>query len=493
MREYFLLALAGSLSVASYAPLEYWWLMPLCLMVIYFYWSKETSPLQAFKQGFVFAFFQFLVGVSWVYVSLHTFGNMPPVMAGIAVILFVLIWAVLHGLVGYVFALLSSKSHKWFQVILFASLWVIADWSRTFIVGGFPWLDVGYSQTTRFLSSYAPIGGVYLVSFALLLISAFFMQLLMNLRRSKQGVVIPALSIVCISASAIALKPVQWTEPTGEAISVALVQADIPIESKWEQSFRDELLTRYYELLPKSPTDLVVFAETALPFYLHNTTDEFWESLSANAGSLIAGVIESDPITGKLYNSAVMTCGAERQVYRKHHLVPFGEYLPLRRFLSWLLDYLQIPMSDFSSWKQPQSLDCGGLKVALSICYEDAFSGEIRSNLNDGEVLVNISEDAWFGDSLAPHQRRQMAQMRAQELSRPMVRSSNSGPSNLIDENGSIIVASEQFSQQTVAGEIMPRAGKTPFLSFGLWVIHLSGLIVFCAVVNRVIARKQRG
>jgi len=489
MRHYLTLGLAGAVSVATYAPLEFWWLMPFCLMVVFSYWSKEKNPFQAFKQGFVFAFCQFGIGVSWVYVSLHTFGNMPPIMAGAAVILFVLVLALFYSIVGYIFVFLSyryQQSATFFQAILFASLWVIADWSRTFVLTGFPWLDVGYSQTTQVLSAYAPIGGVYLVSFLLLLVSALAVQFLRNVRASAKKAMMPAIVSVGILLTGLVLKPIQWTQQTGDEISVALVQANIPIENKWQASFRDTLLQSYSDLLPKSSVDLVVFSETALPFYLHNISPEFWQTFAANAGSLIAGITEVDQTNNRLYNSAVMTCGAEQKIYRKKHLVPFGEYLPLRNLLSWVLDYLQLPMSDFSAWDHSQSMDCGELKVALSICYEDAFANEIRSNLGDGEILVNISEDAWFGNSLAPHQRRQMAQMRAQELSRPMVRSSNSGPSNLIDASGELILSSEQFSQQTIIGKVMPRVGSTPFLSYGLWLIYLTVLIVFIAVLARL-------
>lgn len=494
MRQYVLLGVAGALSVAAFAPVEFWWLMPFCLMVVCFHWFNEKRPSKAFKQGFVFALFQFGIGVSWVYVSLHNFGNMPPLMAGAAVFLFVIVLALFYAIVGYLFVTLScrfAKTQIIIKALLFASLWILADWSRTFVLTGFPWLDVGYSQTTQLLSAYAPIGGIYLVSFVLLVIVALLTQLLLIDRLSYRTICPPTLIIVSLIVLAFGLKFIKWSTPVGEEISVALVQADIPIEQKWQSSFRDTLLKRYFDLLPKTPVDLVVFSETAMPFYLHNTTSEFWEALSANSSTLITGITEADASTDQLYNSAVMTCdGQEQQLYRKQHLVPFGEYLPLRKALSWVLDYLQLPMSDFSAWKQPQSLNCGQLKVALSICYEDAFAEEIRSNLGDGQVLVNISEDAWFGDSLAPHQRRQMAQMRAQELSRPMVRSSNSGPSNLINAEGEIIASSKQFSQETLVGKVMPRTGSTPFLSYGIWVVYLAGLVAFFALVLKVTTRK---
>lgn len=488
MRQYVWLGLAGALSVAAYAPLEFWWLMPFCLAVVYFFWSKETTPFQAFKQGFVYAICQFGIGVSWVYVSLHTFGNMPPIMAGAAVLLFTLTLSLFYSVVGYIFVVVSAQyddSRYLIRALLFASLWVLADWSRTFVLTGFPWLDVGYSQTTRLLSHYAPVGGVYLVSFILLLIAALITQVVIYHSLIKKAA-LPFVIICVLLLGGTILKTVQWTTVAGDDVKVALVQANIPIEKKWQPSFRDTLLQRYVDLLPKIPVDLVVFSETALPMYLHNMSPELWKTFSANADSLVAGITEVDRLNERLYNSAVMTCGAEQKIYRKQHLVPFGEYLPLRPLLSWILDYLQLPMSDFSSWTKPQTMNCGDLKIALSICYEDAFSEEIRSNLGDGQIMVNISEDAWFGNSLAPHQRRQMAQMRAQELSRPMVRSSNSGPSNLIDANGVMIAASQQFSQQTLIGKVSPRIGSTPFLNYGIWVIYASGLWVLGAIIVRL-------
>lgn len=489
MLKYVFLGLAGALSVAAYAPLEFWWIMPVCLATLYYYWSNTVKPFQAFKLGLVFGLCQFGLGVSWIYVSLHTFGNMPPIMAGFAVFLFVLTLAVFYAVIGYSFVYLSNnwRSNTIVKAVLFASLWILADWSRTFVLTGFPWLDVGYTQTTQLLSAYAPIGGVYLVSFMLLLIAALATSLLNSLKSA----IISFAVIISVIVSAVALNYIEWTKDDGEEISVALVQANIPIEQKWQSSYRGALMQNYLNLLPKSPVDLVVFSETALPFYLNDTSPELWNSLSENAGSIIAGVMEFDPLNGDLYNSAVMTCGEQQQIYRKQHLVPFGEYLPFRNMLSWVLDYLQIPMSDFSSGEESSTLECDGLKIALSICYEDAFADEIRSNLGDGQLLVNISEDAWFGNSLAPHQRRQMAQMRAQELSRPMVRGSNSGPSNLIDANGDVILSSKQFSQQTLIGKVQPKAGRTPFLNYGLWFVYLSGVLVLIVFVDRFVRTKS--
>ena len=487
MKENLWVGLAGALSVAAYAPLEWWWLMPICLAILYWHW-RDARPKQAAKFGFVFAIGQFGVGVSWVYVSLYTFGNMPPLMAGVAVFLFVALLAFFFAVLGYCFSLLRQASwNRWWCVraLLFASLWVLIDWSRSIAFTGFPWLDVGYTQTTQWLSGFAPIGGVYLVSFMLLLVAVLLAELchIIHLRqdgkRSQGKVVVLCAMIAVIYISGAALQTVRWSTPKAEPISVGLVQANIPIEQKWQPEFRNELLQRYVDLMPKQAVDLVVWPETAMPLYLHHTNTQFWQQFVDEKTSLIAGITELSLPDERLYNAAIMTCGQEQQLYRKNHLVPFGEYLPLRRVFSWVLDYLQLPMSDFSSWSGQQAMNCGDLKIALSICYEDAFSNEIRANLGEGEVLVNISEDAWFGDSLAPHQRRQMAQMRAQELARPMVRSANSGPSSLIDADGQVMLSTEQFVEQSVVGLVYPRTGFTPFTHLGLWIVYFAGVLVF--------------
>lgn len=486
MKHWMIAALAGLVSVASFAPLQYWWLMPLCLAALFWGW-QQSSVKQAFVQGFAFGFMQFVVGVSWVYVSLKTYGNMPVVMAGAAVVLFVIALALFIAVSGYVFARLRSSSVI-VNAGLFAALWTIAEWLRSITLTGFPWLDAGYSQTTQWLSGFAPLGGVYLVSFVLTLVSALLVTAVLSnawFRVASVSAIAVLLAVGGFSQQKV------WTQPVGQPVNIAVVQANIPIEQKWQPSYRQQLFDKYRRLTPETSVDLAVWPETALPLYLHQTNDAFWQYFTPQQGGLLAGISELDADTGKAYNAAVLDCGGERQVYRKRHLVPFGEYLPLRPLLGWVLDYLQLPMSDFSSWKQPQSLQCKGMDLALSICYEDAFANEVRRDLGAGGVLVNISEDAWFGNSLAPHQRVQMAQMRAMELGRPMVRSANTGPSTFIASDGEILASTKQFVEATLLHEVQPRTGKTPFNRFGIWIVYLSLMVVVAFGLVRI-AKSRR-
>ena len=503
---YLLAFLSGGFSVAAYAPLELWWLMPICMMLL-FQLLIDRSEKESFLLAFLFAFGQFGVGASWIYVSLQTYGNMPIWMAIIAVILFVGLCAAVTGVFGFVYAKYRFKQTGIFNAVLFSAIWVLAEWLRSVLFTGFPWLDIGYSQTTQWLSAYAPIGSVYLVSFVCALISACFGLTIRHcisyrqqlVTKVKSHLITPVFLILVIVITGLLLQNIQWSEANGKSYRVAIIQGNTSIEEKWQNQYQSKILGDYFRLIQQHQADLVLLAETALPVYLHQTDAEFWTTMKGQNTAILSGIVERDFEKQTIYNSANLVCGENQtqtkensdfyqgeQIYRKKHLVPFGEYLPFRNLLSWVLNYLQIPMSDFSAGEGLQSLECDGLKISLSICYEDAFASEIRqslSELNGAGILVNISEDAWFGNSLAPHQRVQMAQMRAIETARPMLRSANSGPSTHINYQGKILSSTQQFMQDSILVEVQPRIGTTPFSRFGLWIILFCFMFAIAAVL----------
>jgi apolipoprotein N-acyltransferase len=374
------------------------------------------------------------------------------------------------------------------RLIAISFIWLIFEWMKSWVLTGFPWLDIGYTQTPSWLFSWAPIGGIYLVSL-MVLISACFLTLSLKYFLSKQAAkaLLPLAGLLAVMLASHLVGRAGWSQPIGSPITVGIVQANVPINEKWQAGIRDQIIANYRtlseQLQAQGKLDLLVWPETALPLYMQQTDADFWNNITPSNTALLTGIMDSPSIgQGTLdesYNAAVLSCDGQTQVYRKRHLVPFGEYLPLRFLFNWVLEYLELPMSDFSSWKGPQSLNCGAIKVGLSICYEDAFAAEYREFVGDATVLVNISEDAWFGDSFAPHQRRQMAQMRAKELSRPMVRSANSGPSLFIDERGALLAATAQFEVATLSRQVQAHTGDTPFKRYGNWIISLSFLIAF--------------
>jgi len=470
--------LAGAVSVTAFAPFDLYPIAFIAPAVLILCWC-HLNPRQSFWVGLAYGYGLYGFGVSWVYVSLSTYGGMPFWMGAISVLGFAGLLALFVAATGYISVRFFPKQ----RLLAMPFIWGIFEWMKSWVLTGFPWLDIAYTQTNSWLFSLAPIGGVYLISLAVVVVAAALAMMASQRIWRLPLTIIASVLIVSLLAGQL-----NWSTPSGPAIQVGVVQGNVPINEKWQAGYRDGVIEKFAQLSRKlhaeNPADLIIWPETALPLYMQQTNDQFWRSVTPEGSSILTGILDSPGIGGEaadeaVYNAAVLTCGAQRQLYRKRHLVPFGEYLPLRFLFNWVLDYLQLPMSDSAAWQGQQRLECGeNIKIGLSICYEDAFAAEYRTYVGDATLLVNISEDAWFGDSLAPHQRLQMAQMRARELSRPLVRSANSGPSVVIDERGRILAVTPQFEVQTINYKVQPQTGDTPFKRFGNWVIWFSGLVL---------------
>ena len=476
-------ALAGALLVVSFAPFYFWWISFIACAILFYYW-QHAAARECFICGLAFGYGLFGFGVSWVYISLHTYGGMPLWMGSIAVLGFAGILALFVAGAGFLVATLVPQGGPR-RLLIIPFVWIVFEWLKSWVLTGFPWLELGHTQTPSWLAGFAPIGGTYLVSLCVaMLASALIALLTQNTLRVRSLFFIAILGSLAWWAD-----QVRWSVDSGEILEVAVVQPNTPIDLKWQPEFRDRAISslalKSKQLAEQAPVDLLVWPETAIALYTQQVDSEFWRSITPLGSALLAGIVDA-PQPGESYNAAVLNCGGQLQTYRKRHLVPFGEYLPLRFLFGWVLDYLQLPMSDFSSWPGQQSLNCGeNIKIALSICYEDAFGSELRQHLGDATLLVNISEDAWFGDSFAPHQRLQIAQMRARELSRPLLRSANTGPSVLIDEQGQVRASTNQFEAATLRYSVQPKSGLTPYTKFGNWIIWFSLLLISWQVVIR--------
>ncbi|MEM7359462.1 MAG: apolipoprotein N-acyltransferase [Pseudomonadota bacterium] len=474
-----LCSLFGAVMVAAFAPLEWAPLAFICVAAL-FYLCRNANAKDSFFYGLGFGYGLFGAGVSWVYVSLHTYGGMPLWMGSIAVLGFAGILAIFIAFTTYAAARLVPGGGMP-RILAMAGFWLVFEWTRSWILTGFPWLELGYTQTPTWLFAFAPVGGVYLVSFTVIFVAVCLLGLVFS--RDKLLATVGLLSVFALAWIA---DQQNWTDPIGEPLAIGLVQPNVPINNKWQAQYRDQVIARLRAMSSALRTegdspkqvDLVVWPETALPLYYQQTDEKFWASLLPADTAVLTGIADA-PFPNEAYNAAILSCDGQQQVYRKRHLVPFGEYLPLRFLFNWVLEYLELPMSDFSSWAGQQTLSCaGGIKIALSICYEDAFASEMRDYVGDATLLVNISEDAWFGDSLAPHQRLQMAQMRARELSRPLVRSANTGPSVVIDHRGKVVASTGQFSAESLVHAAQPHAGDTPYKRFGNWIVWLMMLLL---------------
>jgi apolipoprotein N-acyltransferase len=320
------------------------------------------------------------------------------------------------------------------------------------------------------------VAGVYGVGFAVALSAG----LLVAVARNRQR--LPGLLLALIWAGAWLAGKMEWTLPAGEDLRVALVQGNIAQDKKWLPENFQNTLARYTELTFSLPdTDLVVWPETAIPAFYHQVENSFIPALEArlqeNGLSLLTGIPVLDKRSWEYFN-AVLSMGGRRMFYYKRHLVPFGEYLPLRGILGSSLDALAVPNADFSSGRDTQDLiEAAGYPVGTSICFEVAFSEEIAKALPQAALLVNVSNDAWFGDSLAPHQHLEMARLRAMETGRPMLRATNTGISAIIDYDGALLARSAQFEEAVVTGSVTPRQGVTPYVMVGN-----APVIILCAM-----------
>lgn len=480
-------ALGGTLITLSLAPFGYWPLGILSLLLLHRL-LDHVDRRRAAVRGWYFGAGLFLSGASWLYVSIHDYGGASLPLAAALSGGFCLLLALMHAMFGYGYVrwLREVPGGRWLG---FAAWWVLWEWVRYWLLSGFPWLYVGYAHLQTPLAGLAPLAGVLGVSFAAALTAATLTLLLQDIRTYR-----PLLAAACLWLAGAALTFVDWTAPTGQRARVALVQANIPQAVKWDPLQFRATLDAYSELsAPHWQTaDIVFWPEAAVPAF-YDRALPFFDAQAAQAGrfghALVAGVPyrpQPDGDDNAIYNSAI-ALGAGSGVYHKQHLVPFGEFVPLETALRGLIDFFDLPMSNFRSGAPGQPpLRAAGLSLAPYICYEVVYADIVRHARAD--VLLTLSNDAWFGRSIGPLQHLQMAQMRALELGRQMVRATGNGVTALIDEKGRIAARAPQFERTVLTGEIRGFGGLTPFARFGSWpVLTLCGAIVAaCLLTGRL-------
>lgn len=477
----------GALSVAGFAPFLLFPLPLLTLLLLVALWSVSSTG-QAAAIGFTFGLGLFLTGVSWIYVSLHDHGGMPMPLAMLSVLLFCCVLASFTAAAGAVFAWLRSGS-AWCDALLAAAAWTTADWVRGWILSGFPWLAIGYSQTPPSpLAGFAPVVGVYGLSFLLVATAAFVA--LNGHHRSKLLVAAGLVSVITIAG--FGLSRVEWTQAVGAPVSVRLLQPNIPQSLKWQPELLGRWLGDNLNLVEANSAQLIVLPETTLPLSLDALPVDYLERLDRAAkrvgGDVVFGVFTREQSANgpRYFNTAVSVGTSPSQQYRKSHLVAFGEFSPPG--LSWVYRWLSIPMSDQSPGPPGQPpLAIAGQQVAVNICYEDAFGDEIIRALPRATMLLNLTNTAWFGRSLAQPQHLQMSQMRALETGRPMLRATNTGTTAVISPKGIVTSRAPDFETAALAATVQGYAGLTPYSRIGNWgAIGLAVLLLFvCLARNR--------
>ena len=459
----------GAFAVVGFAPFNFWPLPVLSLAVLFVLLARAASARIGFLIGFAWGLGFFGAGVSWVFVSLSVYGGMPAWLAALATLLFCMVLALFPAGAG---ALQSRwRGSPTLRLLLAIPLaWGVSEWVRGWLFTGFPWLVMGYSQVPSSpLAGYAPLIGVYGVSFLVAVIAALLAWSVITPGRQPRAWA--AVAVVALGVGGQALRSIAWTTPDGAPTSVTLLQGNIPQDMKWRPETTRATLETYARMAAASPAQLIVLPETALPLFENELPEPYRAGLASigqkNGGDVLAG-LPTGSLDGAYYNSVISLGAAPSQRYDKVHLVPFGEYIPLKPVWGWVIEVLHIPLSDFARGQTRQAaLAIGGQRVAANICYEDAFGEEIIRQLPQASVLVNVSNLAWFGNSFAPWQHAQMSQMRALESGRMMLRATNTGVTAIIDEQGRMLASLPLFTTGSLSGEIQGYAGATPYVRWG--------------------------
>ena len=454
-----------------FAPFSWSLLVPF-LLVPFLYVCLTNSPRDAAKHAFWFGFGMFLSGTYWMYISIAVFGKAPVWIALLLMLGFVLLMSMYLWLTGWLISRLAS-GEPWRLLAVAPAAWVLVEWARGWLLTGFPWLALGYSQIDTAFAGWAPVLGVYGVS-ALLVLSITAMLVAALTRGREQWIALAVIALPWVSG--FILKNVDWTESSGEPVTATLIQGGISQDRKWlDEQFQPTL--DFYRKTTRDvyESDIVVWPEVAIPA-VNDRVPAYIDGLESDARineqTILFGILErvtertTEP---KVYNSIVALNGEERQVYRKRHLVPFGEYFPVPAKVREWMRMMSLPHNDLSAGVDEQALlrTLHGIKLAVAICYEDAYGAEQLYALPDAEILVNVSNDGWFGDSIAPHQHMQIARMRSLEVGRYAIRATNTGISAFIGPDGEVLASGPQFEPAVLTYDVVPRKGSTPYASVG--------------------------
>tara|TARA_R110001592_G_scaffold363371_1_gene685853 strand:+ start:521564 stop:523081 length:1518 start_codon:yes stop_codon:yes gene_type:complete len=461
---------AGALVTLSLAPFNLW---PAGIIscALYAYLLCTCSVREGIWRSWLFGLGMFGSGVSWVYVSINVYGGAGPLLAGFLIILFCAGLSVLFQVSFGWFYVRFVRALPGGMLVGFPVTWVLAEWLRSWLFTGFPWLYLGYAHIDTPLAGWAPVVGVYGLSF----ICALTGVCLFLAWRSRQAIACTTYAVIVVTlwAGGAVLKPIEWVvRASEEPLEVVIFQPNVPQEHKWDRDWYQPILRQLRTASePYYGADILIWPEAAIPnFYqrARSFLDPIAQRAAATETTLFTGVpylVEE----GEGYYNSVVALGQGTGVYHKQHLVPFGEYVPLESALRGMIAFFDLPMSAFSAGPADQPpLRAGAYRVAPYVCYEVVYPEMVARSARNADLLLTISNDSWFGKSIGPLQHLQMAQMRALENGRYMIRGTNNGVSAIIDQRGQIVARSEQYVETTLTGQVEVMMGNTPFGSFGV-------------------------
>ncbi len=516
--------LLGAVNVFAFAPFGLWALQLLCVAGLFTLVLRAASARHAFVFGWLYSFAWTCAGVHWLYISLHDYGGMPGWLTVLAIALLALGLGLIVGAAtgGAVWMQRRWRSHAAVTLLLILPpLWMLAEWTRCWIFTGFPWLGTGYAHTGSPLAGFAAIIGVYGISLLAAIISGAIVLLTLTLIPVRAGAsmslpagpsaararIAAALLIILLLGVGQALRMISWTQPHGKPITVRLLQGNIPQEMKFNEALLGSTLGMYEGMIMQVPADLIATPETAIPVTRQQLPPEYLQRLAdyatSSGSNVMVGIPLSDSPT-QYSNGLIVLAPAPQKVgplpvpitqqlpvyrYDKHHLVPFGEFIPTG--FRWFTEFMQIPLGDQTRGAALQApFAVKDQWVLPNICYEDLFGEEIGAQIRERRLrreptptmMINISNIAWFGDSIALPQHLQISQMRTLETGRPMLRATNTGATAVIGPHGQVQASLPPFTRGSLDTSVQGYEGMTPFIWMGnISIVLLAPLFLLAA------------
>ena len=484
----------GAVTVFAFAPFSAYPLAVLTLAGL-FWLLGGAGVRRAFWRGFLFGVAEFGFGLYWLYISIHVVSGAPVWATLLVIVTVVLVMALYGAIVCGLAVFLLPRAGVWRWAVLLPGLWVLFEWLRGWVLSGFPWLSLGYSQIGSALKGYAPLLGVYGVSLAVALSAGLVLSLLFSHGWRARVTAVVILAALWVAGGI--LSGIAWTRPAGAPIRFSLVQGDIPQSLKWDPQEFSVTLERYLRLTDEHwSSRVIIWPEAAIPAYADQVQEDYLDPLEkqarAHGTDMLIGILTENPSNGDAYNS-VISLGGHDGVYHKRHLVPMAEYFPAPAWVTAWLESHNLPYASFTGGVARQPLlRVAGYPVATSICYEDAFGSEVMQDLPAAAFLVNVTNDAWFGDSIALPQHFEISRMRALEAGRYLLRDTNTGITAVVNPHGGVMDRLPEDQVGVLTQDVSPYAGSTPYVRLGNVVIVVIGIaLVIVGGLQRSRRRKR--
>jgi apolipoprotein N-acyltransferase len=498
-RNLVLTGASGLLFPLGFAPFHLPGLAILSLALLFYQLNTQQTKRSACFTGFVFGFCMLGFGVSWIYVSIHTYGHLHVALAALLTLLFITFFSCYTALMAFSYSALKPNLPPSARILLFASVWFFSEYLRAHCVTGFPWLLLGAAHMDSPLAHLLPLIGVFGVGWVAAFISALLAQavLLEQHPRKKMGALV---LFVTLLIAPMTLQHKTWTQTDDTPLSVSIIQSNLSMRDKWDEALLWKIVNHYQNTASDlvQTNQLVIMPESAIPIptsYAGDLLNTLHERAKASDSAILLGIPHPNSVQDGHYHNALVALGDAQGIYLKQHLVPFGEYIP-KPFIK-LNQWLHLPEPSIVPGDAHQPLITYQNKpLATLICYELAYPELLRKQLPEATWIASISDDGWFGHSLAVYQHLQMAQVLSKQTGRFQVLSNNDGLSSIIDNQGTITDTLPAFEPGVLKGKITPAIGATPWVHIGdepgLLINSLFVIIIIGFQLILAVSRKRR-